>query len=76
MEEIVEDNGIEEGDRDKPLLQLSGEDGNAFAILGRARRAARQAGWIQEKIDNVLEEAAAGDYNHLIQVMMKYFDVQ
>lgn len=29
----------------KPRLKLSGEDGNAFSILGRAKQAAEKAGW-------------------------------
>ncbi len=29
----------------KPFLQLVGTDGNAFAILGAAIRAAKRAGW-------------------------------
>ena len=60
----------------KPELELAGGDGNAFAILGRARRAAREAGWSREKIDAVLEEAMSGDYDHLLQTTMKYFDVR
>jgi hypothetical protein len=57
----------------KPVLHLVGRDGNAFAILGAAQRAARRnkMDW-----DKIVEEATAGDYNHLLQVMMKYFDVQ
>ena len=32
---------------EKPTLDLSGQDGNAFAILGRALKASRRAGWSQ-----------------------------
>jgi len=60
---------------EKPVLQLTGIDGNAFVILGRAGRAARDAKWPRERIDAVMEEATAGDYEHLLQTMMKYFDV-
>ena len=58
----------------KPHLIAGGNDGNAFFILGRARRAAKKAGWSQEKIDQFTNEAKAGDYNHLLRTCMKYFD--
>lgn len=56
----------------KPVLKIIGADGNAFAILGKARRVA-----IQNNLDwSVIEkEATSGDYNHLLATMMKYFDV-
>jgi ERCC4-related helicase len=59
----------------KPKLQLTGEDGNAFWIMGRATKAAKRAGMSQEKIDDIMKEAMEGDYNHLLSTMMKYFDV-
>jgi hypothetical protein len=59
----------------KPELVLVGEDGNAFAILGAAQKAARRAGWPQEKITAMLDEAKSGDYDHLLQTMMEYFEV-
>lgn len=59
----------------KPQLKLVGQDGNAFMILGLARRAAVKAGWPQEKIDKVMNEAKAGDYDHLLQTIMRHFDV-
>jgi hypothetical protein len=60
---------------DRPNLELTGSDGNAFAILGKAQRVAKKAGWEREKIDAVLKEATSGDYDHLLQTMMKYFEV-
>ena len=60
----------------KPTVQLTGEDGNAFVIMGNCQKAARRAGWSQEKIDEVLKEMRAGDYDHLLQTAIKYFDVK
>jgi hypothetical protein len=56
---------------DKPALKLVGEDGNAFAILGRARRVALRNGmdW-----DSIQKEATSGDYDHLLQTMMENFN--
>ena len=59
-----------------PTLAMVGEDGNAYAILGRAQRVARQAGWPQETIKAVMDEAMAGDYDHLLCTMMTYFDAE
>ena len=57
----------------KPVLELTGSDGNAFAVLGKARRIAQRNNmdW-----DSIKKEAMAGDYDHLLQTLMKYFDVE
>ena len=60
----------------KPKLKLVGSDGNAFAILGKAIGAARKAGWSQEEIEKFRKEAMEGDYDHLLQTCMNYFDVE
>ena len=67
----------EEGVEDeKPILHIIGADGNAFNLLGLARRAAREAGWPKDKIDATMKEAAAGDYNYLLNVLQERFDVR
>ena len=58
-----------------PPLALIGTDGNAYSILGRAQRVARQCGWSQETVEAVMDEATSGDYDHLLRTMMRYFDV-
>lgn len=52
-------------------VQLTGEDGNAFAILGRVQRALRQAGVPESEIDDFREEATSGDYENLLHVTMR-----
>jgi len=59
----------------KPTIRLIGEDGNAFAILGRAKRALRESGRADE-FDSFMAEAASGDYNHLLRVVMEWFEVE
>jgi hypothetical protein len=62
-------------EEDKPTLQLVGLDGNAFAILGRARRAARDAGWLKNgKWERYHAEATSGDYDNLLAVTMQWFN--
>ena len=53
-------------------VQLSGEDGNAFAILGRTTAALRAAGVSSEEIDAFFAEATSGDYDHLVQTTMRW----
>ena len=57
----------------KPILKLVNEDGNAYNILARARRVALDNGMDWEKIKR---EATTSNYNDLLCVMMKYFDVE
>jgi hypothetical protein len=60
----------------KPQVKLTGEDGNVFAIMGTCLKAARRAGWPDERMEAFVAEAKAGDYDHSIQTCMKYFDVE
>jgi uncharacterized protein DUF4314 len=57
-------------------VQLTGEDGNAFAILGRTAAALRRAGVPQEEIDAFFAEATSGDYDHLLATTMGWVDWQ
>lgn len=56
-------------------VKLSGTDGNAFALMGRATAAARRAGVSQDDIDTVMNEAMSGDYDHLLATLMANFNV-
>lgn len=60
---------------EKPEVKLAGEDGNAFSIIARVKKALRKAGYPEEHIEKFTEEATAGDYNNLLQVCCKYVDV-
>jgi hypothetical protein len=53
-------------------VKLSGEDGNAFAILGRVTRAMRQAGISPAEIKAFQTAATSGNYDHLLQMVMRY----
>jgi hypothetical protein len=56
-------------------VRMVGEDGNAFAIIGRCLRQMRNAGCTQEQRDEFQSEVTAGDYNHLLCTVMNYFNV-
>lgn len=55
-------------------VQLSGRDGNSFMVLGLCQKAARRAGLPEAEIEAFAEEATKGDYDHLIQTAMKWFN--
>lgn len=57
----------------KPKLKIIGTDGNAFALLGRAQRVARDN---NIDFEPILKEATSGDYNHLLATLSKYFEVR
>ena len=59
----------------RPEVVLSDRDGNAFAILARCQSAARQAAWDERYLEEFLDEATNGDYNHLLRTVMHYFTV-
>ena len=63
-------------EKTKPKLKLIGEDGNAFSILGRARRALRRADYTEEQIEQYVQEAMSGDYNNLLITTSEWFDVE
>lgn len=60
----------------KPVVSLAGGDGNAFAIMGACKKAAKGAGWSDEDWKAVQQEMMSSDYDHLLQVAMKYFEVE
>ena len=52
-------------------LNLVGLDGNAFSLMGAFRQAARRQGWTKEEIDKVMADCQSGDYDHLLQVLIR-----
>lgn len=58
------------------VVKLSGENGNAFVILGKTRAAMKKAGVPKEEIEKYREEATSGDYDNLLQTTMKWVTVE
>ncbi len=56
-------------------VALTGHDGNAFVILSRCRKAAREAGLSDGEIATFVAEAMSKDYDHLLQTAMRWFEV-
>ena len=53
-------------------VKLSGEDGNAFAILGRVSKALRRERVPLEERKKFQAEATATDYNNVLQTVMRW----
>jgi hypothetical protein len=60
------------GEQKKVKLNLVGETGNAFWLIGSFKRQARKEGWTEDEIKSVVDEAKAGDYDHLLLTLMNY----
>ena len=57
-------------------VELVGQNGNAFNILGICLRAMRRAGLSQEERDAFQKEATSGNYDNLLCTCMEWFNVE
>ena len=56
-------------------VRLVGEDGNAYAIMGRVSRALKDAGVSKEEIDLYMQESMSGDYDNLLRTAFNWVTV-
>jgi len=54
------------------IIDLTGPDGNAFALMAYARRFATQLGW-KVRGEALINEMMSGDYEHLLEVFDNAF---
>ena len=57
-------------------VQLSGNDGNAFAVMGAVKSALKKAGASKEELDQYLADSMSGDYDNLLRVAMDWVVVK
>lgn len=55
---------------DEIVIDLTGPDGNAFALMGYVERFSKQLGLNSKEI---IAEMMLGDYDHLVQVFDNHF---
>lgn len=61
-------------EKDKKIsVDLSGQDGNAFVILGLASDVGKKIGMGQSEINEIKDEMMSGDYENLIVTFDKHF---
>ena len=53
------------------VIDLTGPQGNAFFLLGYAKKLAKQLDF--EDVDGLLDDMKSGDYEHLVQVFDEHF---
>ena len=56
-------------------VQLTGTDGNAFAIMGAVSKALKSAGVNTLEVKEFTTEAMSGDYDSLLVTCMKWVNV-
>lgn len=56
-------------------VELEGRDGNAALILGRVRKALQRAGAPEGEVKAFTAEATSGNYDHLLQTVMRWVNV-
>ena len=56
-------------------VQLTGNDGNAFSIMGNVTREMKRNGVSLEEVNAFREEAMSGDYDNLLRTCMEWVDV-
>jgi hypothetical protein len=56
-------------------VQLVGQDGNAYAILARVKKALHDGGACRCSVEDFLKEAMSGDYDNLLRVVMQWVAV-
>jgi hypothetical protein len=61
---------INERETNKIEIDLTGPDGNAFALLGYAKNFSKDLGYDYGKVSS---EMTSGDYENLLNVFDKYF---
>ena len=57
-------------------VQLTGTDGNAFALMGKVSKGILEAGGSKTDVVAFQDEAMSGDYNHLLRTCMAWVNVQ
>ena len=55
------------------VIDLDGPDGNAFVLLGTAKRFAKQLCYDKTETDLMLADMRSSDYEHLLEVFDKHF---
>lgn len=64
----------EKQERVEPIvIDLTGPDGNAIALMGIAKNFGHQLGWDKVRIQELMNEMMEGDYEHLIRVFDREF---
>ena len=67
---------IQEQIPQKPKMELLGQDGNIFGIMGRASRLLKQAGMKEQSDEMISRVTACGDYNKALNIISEYVETE
>ena len=67
---------IQEQKPAKPKMELVGQDGNIFGILGRASRLLKQAGQIKQADEMFQRATSSGSYNEALCIISEYVETE
>jgi len=56
-------------------VELVGQDGNAFAIMGAVQKALKRNGVAPAEIEEYLSESMSGDYDNLLRTALRWVTV-
>ena len=54
-------------------IDLTGPDGNVFALMGIAKNTARQLDYTHAEVDALLKDMQSGNYTHAVLTFDKHF---
>ena len=58
---------------EKNIINLDGPDGNAFVLMGCAKRLAREVGYASDEVEIMFKKMMSGDYKKLVKTFDEYF---
>ena len=61
---------------EKPVVQLSGEDGNVFSIIGRVSKALKRAGQADKAKEFSEKAMNSQSYDAVLQLCFDYVEVE
>ena len=61
-------------DKQKPKVQLVGQDGNVFNLLGICTKALKRAGQSEEATELKNRVMSSGSYGEALSIMLEYVD--
>ena len=64
---------IKDKERGPIEIDLTGPEGNAFVLLGYAKRFAKQLGMNGVEAEALINDMTSGDYEHLLELFDKHF---
>ena len=63
----------EEQSQGKPMIDLTGPEGNAFCLMGYVKQWSKELGFTKENTEIIIEDMKSSDYEHLLEVIEENF---